>query len=77
MEVAHGQPLHGREEEVRERERRGHPLGVEVHPREPEDGKGSRRNDDGLHDEQQLGARPERPERRQQHEDRVEVRAQP
>ena len=32
MEVAHGQPLHRREEEVRERQRGRRPLGVEVLP---------------------------------------------
>ena len=77
VEVAHGQPLHRREEQVGERERGRRPLGVEVRAREPEDGKRSRGDGDGLDDEQQLRARPEPPERRERGEDRVEVRAQP
>ena len=77
MEVAHGQPLHRREEEVRDRERRRRPLGVEVRPREPEDGQRPGGDGHGLDDEQQFRARPEPPERREQREDRVEVRAEP
>ena len=52
VEVAGGQPLHRRVEQVRERQRRRRPVGVEVRPREPEDGKRSRGDRPGLDDEQ-------------------------
>ena len=52
-------------------------LRVEVLACEPEDRQRAGGDGDRLDDEQQLGIRPEPPERRERDEDRVEVRAQP
>ena len=77
VEVARGQPLHRRVEEVRERQGGGRPFRVEMCTREPEDRQRSGGHRSGLHDEQELRARPDPPQRREQGEDRIEVRAEP
>ena len=46
-------------------------------PSEPVDGDRAGRDGDGLDDEQQLGVRPDQPQRGECGQDRVEVRAQP
>ena len=45
--------------------------------REQEDRDGAERDDKRLYDEQELRAGPEPPERREEHEDRIDMRGQP
>ena len=75
VEVADRQPLHGRVEEVRDRQR-GRRPGGDMPAREQVERGGAGRDGGRLHHEQQLGRGPDPPERRERGEDRVEVRAE-
>ncbi len=74
MEVAHGQPLHRRIGEIGDGERGSRPLRVEMLAREPVDRDRAGSDGDRLHDEQELGIRPDPPERSERGQDRIEVR---
>ena len=63
MEVVDDEPLRRRVEEVDEREAEPGPLAAEVLAREQEDGHGPECYAGGLDDEEQVGARPQPPER--------------
>jgi hypothetical protein len=76
MEIAQGQPVRGRVEEVRQRETEGGPLRAEVLPGKPEHRQRAERDRDRLGREEHARARPEPPERGEENEDRVDVRAQ-
>ena len=76
VEVAHGQPLHRGQEEVRQGERGAGSVRRDMLPCQPEDRQCPGGDGDRLQNEQHLGVGPEPPERCQQDEDRVEVRAQ-
>ena len=77
MELVQRQPLRRRVEQVGEREPERRSFGAEVLAREPVDRQRAERDGDRLAHEQQVGARPDQPERRERGEDRVEVRAEP
>ena len=76
MELVQGQPLHSRQQQVREREAEAGALRVEVLAREPVDGQRAEGDRDCLRDEQHVLARPQPPERREEGENRVDVRGQ-
>jgi hypothetical protein len=76
VEVTEHEPLHRREEQVGERERGGR-AGVDVPAGEGVERDGAGGDRGGLDDQQELGAWPEGPERSEQEQDRVEVRAEP
>jgi hypothetical protein len=77
MEVVQRVPLDRRIEEVCDRERPRRAVVADVLAGEPEDGEGARGECERLHRGQQQRTRPEPPERREQDEQRVDVRAQP
>ena len=77
MKVIQHEPLGRWIEEVDGRERKPRPLGAEVLACEEEDGHGSERNGDRLDDEEHARVRPQPPERSKQHDQRIEVRAEP
>jgi len=64
-------------QEVREGEAEPSTRGAQVLAREEEDRERAERDHQRLHDEQQLRAGPEPPQRSEEHEDRVDVRGQP
>jgi hypothetical protein len=77
MELVQRQPLRRRVEQVDEREGETAAVAAEVLAPEPEHGQRPERDGDRLDDEQHLRARPDPPERREEREDRVEVRGEP
>ena len=77
VKLVQGQPLDGREEQVDQREPERGALRAEVLAAEPEHRQRTERDGDGLAREQQVGARPDPPERREHDEDRVDVGAEP
>ena len=77
MEFVKGQPTGRGIEEVGEREAESRARRAEVLPRNDEDRDGAEGHDQCLHDEQQLRAGPEPPQRGEQHEDRIDVRGEP
>ena len=77
MELVQRQPARRRVHEVHEGEADSRARRPEVLPREPVHGQCSERDRDRLDDEQHLGARPDPPERGEEHEDRVDVRPEP
>ena len=76
VELVQRQPLGRRVEQVDECEREPGAVAGEMLAREPEHRKRSESDCDRLDDEQHLRARPDPPERRENGEDRVEVRGQ-
>jgi hypothetical protein len=77
VELVECQPLSGGIEEVGEGEAEGGSLRAEMPAGEPEDGERSERDCRCLHDEQQVGVRPDQPERGKRGQYRIEVRGQP
>ncbi len=77
VELVQRQPADGGVEEVGQGEAERGPLRAEVLAREQEDRQRAQPDGERLRDEQQVGARPETPERCEDDEDRVDVRRQP
>ena len=77
VELVQREPLHGRVEQIRQREAERGPLRAEVLAGEPEHRERAERDRDGLGREEHARARPEPPERREEDEDRIDVRAEP
>ncbi len=77
MKVVDDQPLRGRIEQIDDAEEEAGAVAIEVLSGEEEDGNRPEGDGDRLGDQQDLGARPEPPERHEDDDDRVEMRAQP
>ena len=76
MELVQRQPSRRRIGEIHEREAEPGARRPEVLAREPPDRDRSEPDSDGLADEEHVRARPDPPQRREQGEDRVDVRAE-
>ena len=76
VELVQRHPLGRRKEEVGERETKRHVLRVVVLASEPEQRQRPERNDDRLCCQEQARTRPEPPERREDDEDRIDVRGE-
>ena len=76
VEVEEGGVLHGRVEQVGRGARERQPVVAQPAAPEPEGGQRAGRDDHGLRDQQHLGARPDPPQRREEHQHRVDVGAE-
>ena len=77
VELVQREPGRRRVHEVRERKAHACALGGEVLSRQPVHGQRAECDCNRLRDEQQVGARPQPPQRREEHQHRVDVRAEP
>ena len=77
MELVQREPRRRRVDEVHQREAEARAARADVLARQPVHRQRTEREGGRLRDEQQVRARPEPPERREQHEHRIEVRTEP